>query len=622
MAKIGSSGLVAAMLWLLSSATALAGVLTGELDRTEGGLDDQFVYTLTIEGSFDGEPEFPQVQGLEARAAGQSQNISIVNGKYSKEVQVQYVLTPSKEGTFAIPPVKLKVDGKDMQTLPLEMKVSAAGAGSNRAGSASRNVPSSASADSEAGAGDGIFLERTFSKTQAYVGEAIGVKIKVFNRVKVAGAQPDFKYPSAFQVKNIEGQKSYTEMVGGNEYNVTELDAVVIPNREGDYKIDPAILTARVAVQRRTRSRSFFDDMLGSTELQEKRLHSSVATLKILPLPLEGRRKDFSGLVGNFSMAADVTPRAANAGDTLNLTINIEGQGAVSTMSEPTLPIDPSLAKVYKDKPDSHEDLDPNKGITSQKAFKYALVPNKPGSFNLGHLKVQIFNPEHAAYEDLDADLGKIEVSGSAIAVAPAPVAQSQTGDNLAPKASASGAKNEHKAVEVLSTDLVEPHSPKLLSGSDRLTQSDWMVGGLVTLLSLGSIGVASWFSRMRSPADEALRTQRANKAFKVSKKQLEMAHQCLQKQDLAAALRIAQGCFKDYTGAKFGVQGAAVTLRDIEGYLRSKEVDRDTLVELREVWSALDQMIYAPPLGQNPSRGEELLAKTRKILEQMERQC
>jgi len=607
MAKIGSIGLMAAMLWLLSAANAMAGVLTGELDKPEGTLEDQFTYTLTIQGDFDGDPEFPSVDGLEARAAGKSQNISIVNGKYSREVQVQFVLTPSRAGTYSIPGIHLKVDDKDMQTLPLELKVTEAGSGSG-AGN-----PGSVRTD------EGIFVERTFSKSTAYVGEAIGVTFKVFNRVKVVGAQPDIKYPSAFQVKNIDGQKSYSQMRNGVEYNVTELDAVIIPTREGDFEIDPAFLIARVAVNRRQRSRSFFEDLMGPSELQEKRLRSESATLKIKPLPLEGRRKDFSGLVGIFAMTADLNPRNANAGDTLNLTVNIQGQGSSSGMSELNLPFDNTVAKVYKDKPEGRETLDGDKGITSEKTFKYAIVPKKPGSFPLGTLKVQTFNPEKGAYHDLEADLGTIEITGQA----GAPVAASpQSTDPLVASTLLPDPKADQKSVAVIGKDLVEPHSHALLTGSDRLTHTEWIIGGILFACGLGGLGAAGWVASTRAPPEEVLRTQRANKAFKSSKKQLEVAFQYLQKQDLSAALRMAQGCFKDYTGAKFGVTGAAVTLRDIESYLRSKEVDRDTLLELREVWSALDQMIYAPPLGQNPVRGEELLVKTRKVLEQMERQC
>ena len=609
MARIGKLSWALLVLFSLAN-TARAGVLTGELDNSQGSLEDQFIYTLSIQGSFDSDPEFPKVDGLEARAAGKSQNISIVNGKYSREVQIQYVLSPQKDGSFIIPAIRVKVDGEDMETLPLELKVSAA--------ASPRTDPAAGAQDQDAGASSGLFIERSFSKTTAYVGEAIGVSVKVFNRIKVVGAQPDIKYPSAFQVKNVEGQKSYTEMVNGQEYNVTELEAVLVANREGEFTIDPALLIAQVAVNRGRRNRGFFDDLLGGTELSEKRLRSSPAVLKVLALPIAGRRKDFSGLVGKFSLTGDLSPRSGIVGDTMNLSLVVLGQGSSSGMLEPQLPFDSKVGKVYKDQADYKENLDGKRGIESSKTFKYAIVPSTAGSFQLGAVKVQTFNPETASYQDLSFDLGAIEVlgAGSQDERSSVPPIKSL----VAPQSSS--LKTEQKPVEALAKDLVEPHSQKQLSGSNTLNRSDWVNGSIALAISLTLIVISLVKHWRRRFSGEASQLQIAHKAFRHSKKQLDFAQQCLKRQDLAQALRAAQNCFKEYTGAKFGVIGSAVTLRDIETHMRSRSVSRETLLELREVWSALDQMIYAPPLGQNPTRGEELLNKSRKILEQMERQC
>ncbi len=606
MIRIGKS-----FLFLLISLLALpawAGVLTGELDKNEGSLEDQFVYTLTVQGSFDDDPVFPDVPGLEVHGAGKSQNISIINGKYSREVQLQFIINPTKEGTYNIPPIHAKVDGKDMQTLPLEFKVTKGGGASAAGGPAGANDAA-------------IFIEREFSKTSAYVGEAIGVKIKVYNRVKVVGAEPDFKYPAGFQVKSIEGQKNYTAMHGGNEYNVTEIDAILIPNQPGEFKVEPALLNARIAVSRRQRSRSFFDDLMGQTELQEKRLRSEEATLKILPLPLEGRRKDFSGLIGDFTVSADLDPRGVNAGDTMNLSLTVQGRGLAAGMSEPALPFGPNVAKVYKDKPDYHEELDGAKGVTSQRTFKYAVVPNNPGKKNLGKVVIQTFSPSKGRYEDLTADLGEVDVGGTAT---PAPVAAAPTSDTKGQETAVAPAapKPEQRSVETIAKDLVEPHLGARLEGRDDISPAEWALSGLALVVGFGGVGGAVYRSRGQSDDERKLRLAKASKAYKLARKQLEAANQCIARQEVAKALPMAQSCLKEYVGAKFGVTGAAITLKDIEGLLRSRDVNRDTLQDLREAWSGLDQMIYAPPLGMNPTRGEELLVKTRKVLEQMERQC
>ena len=126
MARIGKLAGILLYLWCCASA-ALAGTVTGELDKPEGSVEDQFTYTLAVQGSADGEPAFPEVPGLSIRQAGTSQSVSTINGRMSREVQYQFVIIPEKEGTYTIPPVVMTVDGKKQQTLPIEFRVTAAG---------------------------------------------------------------------------------------------------------------------------------------------------------------------------------------------------------------------------------------------------------------------------------------------------------------------------------------------------------------------------------------------------------------------------------------------------------------------------------------------------------------
>ncbi len=308
MAKIGKVWLqYICFLVLVTPSYLFAGIITGELDRSSGTVDDQFVYTLSIQGSFSGDPSFPAIEGVEGRSYGRSQSVSIVNGKMTSETQFQFVLTANKAGQYTIPPIKMLVDNKSIETLPLEMKVEQAGKGSSKAGGN----------NGSAQAGAGIQLERSFSKTRVYVGEPVLVKIRLLvpARTKLVGAEPNFKYPSALQIKPNDKQKNYTEEIGGESYSVTELEAMLTPTREGDFAIDPATIDMRIAVPRRSLSRSPWDSLFNDTEVRQGRLRSPPATLKVLPLPTEGRRRDFSGLIGEFQLSGELSARTANPGD-------------------------------------------------------------------------------------------------------------------------------------------------------------------------------------------------------------------------------------------------------------------------------------------------------------------
>lgn len=590
-ARIGKA-LLGLLLCLCFSALARAGTLTGELDKAEGTIDDQFLYTLSIQGNADGDPAFPKIDGIEVREAGKGQSISVVNGQYSREVQLRFVLSATKAGTYTIPAIHLKIDGKDEQTLPIEFKVGAAEAGSSR--------------------DDAVFIERNFSKTKVYVGEAIGVRIKIFNRIKILGANPDFPYPGSFQVRTIEGQKTYTQVSGGQEYNVTELQAVLIPTQEGKFTIEPATLLAKVAVGRR-RPRSFFDDLLTSVDVQEKKFRSDASELEVLPLPLAGRRKDFSGLVGEFHASSSLSPSDVQTGDTVNLDLQIQGVGTTAGMAEPQLPVN-SQIKVYKDKPQSEETLDANKGIVSRRNFKYALVPTQPGKIELSPLKIQVFNPEQGAYQDLTIELGSFEAKGQAIAPSVPP-------PRSAPKAEANEKEEPSPKAAAPVRELIGPHPLDRLQGNDRLTSFEWIAALGLGLFGIGGIGASAWKRTRRRP--ETLLKIKANKAFRLSKKQLEHAIHLLDRQDVQAAVQLAQSSFRTYIGDKFSVPAAgSITLRDVEGQLSRHGLDGETLYEVRDLWQGMDQMLYAPPLALNPERGRQLLQRMSLLLEKVEHRC
>ena len=121
MAMIGRWGI---LLWAVLLAGPLwAGSLTGELDKAVGTVEDQYVYTLTATGEVEGNPVFPEVDGLEIESAGTSTNVSWINGRKSSEVAYNWLITPTREGTFAIPALQLKVDSVLQQTLPLRLEV-------------------------------------------------------------------------------------------------------------------------------------------------------------------------------------------------------------------------------------------------------------------------------------------------------------------------------------------------------------------------------------------------------------------------------------------------------------------------------------------------------------------
>jgi len=597
MARIGKLAGIFGFL-MCYAGSILAGTLTGELDKPEGSLEDQFVYTLAVQGSADGDPVFPEVPDLGVRQAGTSQSVSIINGRMSREVQYQYVLTPAKEGVYTIPSIVMTIDGKKEQTLPIEFKVTPAGAGTPRA-----DRP--------------IFIERTLSKNKVYVGESVISSIQVYSKVRILGAQPDFRYPEGFQVKKIDGEKNYNKVVDGQNFTVTEINAIMIPGKEGKFEVPSAGLDVRFVDQSKPRrsTRSLLEDLWGPGNTTEKNFRSGPTSIEVLPLPVVGRRSDFSGLVGEFRGRSQLSADQVKVGETATLTLIIECQGATSGMADPELELG-DKAKVYKDKPQSEDSFDATQGVLGQRSFKIAIVPTVPGDLQLGTLKLQYFNTTVGQYQDMTIELGTLRVNGTAAAPVTPPPAAAQAPDS--PSLPAPSAPAE---VRSLAQDLLEPHPIERLQERQAIGRFDLLLAGFLLLCSVGFLAWGGWKYWIRRQGGQHELRKKADRALKMASQQLNEARQLLDQQDVQAAVGLAQSSIRQYMGDKFSIRGSALTLRDLEQQLLQHGLSAPTVEEMRRVWQNLDQLRFAA-LAADQNRGRDALQKVDELLAEVEQRC
>ena len=570
-----------------------AGVVTGEIDKAEGTLEDQFTYTVTVQGSFDGEPEMPAIEGLVSERSGTSQNVSIVNGHFSRETQYQFTITPQREGTFEIPAIKLKIDGNWQQTLPLTIKVKA-----------------SAALSAEDRSDQPVFIEREFSKTKLYVGETISVRIRIFNKVKLYGATPEIVYPDGFQVRSIEEQKNYSQTIQGEEYGVIELVALLTPQKPGRFDVAPAILTAKIGSGRR-RSRSMIDDWINPTQVVQKRFRSPPATLDVMNLPVEGRRADFTGLVGDFNLSADVSPRSIKVGETSTLTLTIKGSGPTTGMADPDFKWGDKV-KIYKDKPQSLDAVDAAEGIKGERVLKFALVPTQAGALELGSVGMQYFNATTGNYQDLTAELGTIQVEGQAL--------QSDIKAASPPPTSAVPAA-EPRDVQKLGEDLIEPHAIAQLGDVQVVTPMEWAGGGATSILSLGFLLFSFWQKQRNANASERMARRRASEAGKKLQKELTALGQVDQGNNRRAQLRSAQHAWKAYFSDKFAMKASTMTLAELEAQLAPHLKDPSSLQAVRDLWKNYERLLFAATAPAD-HEAHELIETTKRVMQEIDKRC
>ncbi|RYD22206.1 MAG: hypothetical protein EOP88_08965, partial [Verrucomicrobiaceae bacterium] len=212
-----------AMVWAcLLGVVHAAGVET-QLSHDTLTVGEGAQLTLTISGKAAGRPEYPAIENLVLRAAGQSQNIQMFNGNTNVSTTYTYVVGSNVAGTYQIPSIELTIDGEPHTTRALTLTVQDSGApplplpGQQPAG----QEPAEETAEQEFG-----FLTVELAnndRKHAYVGEIAPVRIRAWLPLSARaqlhnGIQPEGK---GFTLHNVTEQPRQTqEQRDGKNYLV------------------------------------------------------------------------------------------------------------------------------------------------------------------------------------------------------------------------------------------------------------------------------------------------------------------------------------------------------------------------------------------------------------------
>lgn len=411
----------------MAPAGAFCFSVTAQVDRNKISINDSVVLSLLFEDG-EGSVDTSTITDFSIVSQSSSSNISIINGKYSKTVTAIYSLIPKKDGTLRIPQLNVESDNKIYTTQEITIEVSG-------------------EAVSRKDAKD-IFVEAGISGSALFTGQQAVYQLRFYSAVRYSNATlqpPSFK---GFTAKEAGERKNYTENINGRSYNVTEINYVIIPEISGEVQIDPALISCDVASRRN--SRDPFDDPFFSNGFfslgrgESRQFSTAPVMVKVEPLPpypgnsssttsgssnsssggagnlLNSSGKiPFSGLVGNFSIKADLDNKRLKTGDSATLTLTISGKGNLMDAQTPPVVI-PAEFKVYEDSPE--EDIKLTlEGYTGKKIFKRAIVPIKPGKYTIEPSSIAFFNISTHAYETISTAPIAVEVEQSTAAQSEVP---------------------------------------------------------------------------------------------------------------------------------------------------------------------------------------------------------
>ncbi len=361
---------------------------------------EQFMVSWTINsggGSFS-EPSFTGFYKLVGPQTSYSSSTQIINGKITTKTTYTYVyyLQALKEGKYVIPPAAISIKNKTYHSDSLRIEVIGASPTRQDATAPGR----SGNQEQVEETGDDIFVNLSLDKRNVFIGEPIGVTVKIYTRVDITGIN-EIKYPGfeGFLKTDLETPPLTSlqrENVNGTIYGTGIVQQFLLyPQFPGEVTIDPVQISVLIR-QKTGQSDPFFGDFFSTYTTIPKAVMSKPVKIRVNPLP-GIKPDDFSGIVGKITLNSSLNKDTVNINDAVNLKMVIAGSGNLKLANAPVMKL-PADIEVYD--PRITDNLRNGiAGTTGQKTFEYLLIPRHYGDFTIPPVTYSFFNSASRQYE-------------------------------------------------------------------------------------------------------------------------------------------------------------------------------------------------------------------------------
>jgi len=398
-------GKILGLLLALSTSIWASGV-SAKLDTSYVQEGDSVTLNIIADGKKVIPPMIDTLCGADIESTSKSSSVEIINGNYSQKITFSYRFTPMQSCT--IQPIKVRVDGHNFTTNPIDLKVGPHVVNKN--------------AD--------FILELSSSAKEAYVGEPITVSLKVKQKYNATAADSKFEEPTFknFWIKTKTKPRTYQNGI----YKITQIDYVLAGQKVGDFKLGPALLNIAKPDDSRDAWGQFF------STLKWKKYSSNRAALHIKALP------GGVDLIGDFTMKLKVAKKEVAANDALNATLVIEGSGDFEDI--PSMKPEIDDVTTYDEDPKTSEGVRNGKNV-GRWSQKFAFVADS--NFTIPSFTLRYFDLKTRSVKTLKTAPVAIHVKQSGVKKA-----QTQT------------KSTNHEVKIERAADVVVPHAKTASNGT------------------------------------------------------------------------------------------------------------------------------------------------------------
>lgn len=369
----------------------------------------QFKLSYKVNRGNAKELHIPSIDGftiLMGPSRSSSSSYSNYNGQVTSTVSLTYtyILKAEKEGTFTLPAATTEVEGKQVKSNSVEIKVLPQD--KQQAGSQTSAQSGGSGSSAEIGKND-LFMTAILNKTKIFEQEAVLLTYKVYSAVNLTSLNGKMPTLKEFHIQEIDlpQQKEWQlEHYNGRNYRaLTWRQYLLFPQQSGEIEIPSVAFEGIVAQQVRTSMDPFDMFFNGGSQYVEvkKTLNTPALKLKVENLP-SGKPEGFSGGVGEFNIKSSLSASEVKANEAVTMRLTISGVGNMKLLKTPEVNF-PADFEVYDPKVDNNFSVKSN-GLSGNKIIEYLVIPRHTGTFTIPSVKFSYFDVKQQQYKILETE--------------------------------------------------------------------------------------------------------------------------------------------------------------------------------------------------------------------------
>jgi hypothetical protein len=604
-----SGALAVAALLVAGAAPAAAGGkplrFTLEVSPMAGGPDDPYTASVQIEVAGVTGPDrywHPDFGDFEVVGTQVKQGTSSVIDPKGQQIRTviirRYDLKPRRNGRIRVRGAKLKIGRDEFSTDDVWVQVGRATAG----GTGGPVVPpTTGGADPTAVGGIGVpgfgppdpknrsldmFLHVVADKSEVYLGEQVTVTWMLYTRSEVLKFEPKPPSLDGLWTEILYEPDAYftyhEDVVGGTPFVVAIVSKrALFPTATGRLEVKP--FRARVA-------------SLSTSVGRSRDLTSRAIPLTVKPLP-PGAPPGFDpSYVGSFDVKSSVDRNEIEASESLTLTVEVSGIGAIRRTQPPRLAFPGFTFRAPRDTQDT---IDTSSGtVRGERIYRYWTTPEQGGALTIPAVEVPFFDPRSGKYEVARSRPIEITVKGD-----PGKLA---------------GHDRDNR-------ENIVPRDIRLIHGGEgitsrtvhRLYKSPWFwpllgVAPLAFVLVIASDRVRQRLKKDTPRARLRRARGRARKRFRVAEIHIRGNRPAKFFGELARVLY-------DYIEERTGQPVLSMTREELRGFLTDKGFDPATIQEIDQSLETFDFARFAPSAA-GPGELRAAMRQLKELLRKIEK--